>query len=351
MSPAAHERPGAHAQASASSAEVELSWVRGEGAEGCPDARALRAAASSRLGRDPFGVAGAMSIEVVVAREAGTLVARIYARDSTSAQLGSRTLRSEAESCASLAEAAALAIALVIDPEAVERQARARDRPQRAAAQQASDASPAELPRERADRAAPAAQAEPATNRGVASAARRERATPVAAQQTWVNVHALGSAGLLPGEPALGASLSADLPVHGPWGARAGLSYWPERTTETLGGRFGFGLTAGSLAACIHALPDGAVGASACAGGWLGSIHAVVYQLEPTAPGDRLWGGLSLAAELHARLGRSFRLSLGAQALAPATRHRFTVRARAGAVFRQSPVTGTALLGAGVSFW
>jgi hypothetical protein len=75
----------------------------------------------------------------------------------------------------------------------------------------------------------------------------------------------------------------------------------------------------------------------------------VVFELEPTVPGDRLWGALSAAAELHARIASRFRISLAAQALAPLTRHRFTVRTR-GAVFRQTAVAPGAQLGVGVAF-
>lgn len=92
-----------------------LAWTRGEGAESCPAGSDLEARVRARLGRDPFHQGEGPAIEAVVEREDREWVARIYAHDGAS---GTRELRSGDERCDALADTAALAMALVIDPDA-----------------------------------------------------------------------------------------------------------------------------------------------------------------------------------------------------------------------------------------
>jgi hypothetical protein len=83
---------------------------------GCPDARDLRAAVSSLLGRDPFRDQAPLRVRCDVDGSGGKLRAIITVTDQ---RLGSRTRRRLAAdhiSCAELAGAAALTIAIAIDP-------------------------------------------------------------------------------------------------------------------------------------------------------------------------------------------------------------------------------------------
>jgi hypothetical protein len=283
-----------------------------------------------------------VSFEVVVEPRNPGWAARIVAQ-GTSRGEGSRELTSEAAGCDSLADAVALSIALAIDPDAVERTAR-----------QPAPA-PAPLP-------APPAELEPATpaveapmEQPIATPS-REAVEPVAAQSegpspgpSWLDAGAVASLGLLPGG-ALGFGLAGHARLGTRAAALVGFDFWPERETAAGGGHFAFGLAAASLGLCVDLLRSRTVGLSACGAGMLGSIHAVVLDLSPTGAGDRLWGALRAGAQLFLPGDSRVRVGLGLEAIAPFTRHRFTVRDVPGQVYRQAPVALHASLAAGVRF-
>ena len=318
----------AHAEAIGS---AELSWVRASGAESCPTPSKMRAAVARRLGRDPFERDAEVSFEVVIEPRAPGWAARIVAQ-GTALGAGSRELTSEAAACESLADAVALAVALAIDPEAVERTARTpAPAPALAAPQVTAQAPPSES-------APPPAEPAP-----VPPAATSEfpRTVPYAL--------GLASVGLLPGG-ALGLGLLGELGLVERLSALVALDYWPERETAGAGGHFAFGLTAASLGLCANLLRVPLAGFALCGGGMLGSVHAVVLDLEPTGPGDRLWAAFRGGARLWIPEASTLRAVLGLEAIVPFTRHRFTVRDEPGDVFRQSAVALHASLGAGLRF-
>ena len=309
---------------------AELSWVRASGAEGCPTPSAMRAAVARRLGRDPFARDSEVSFEVVVEPRSSGWAARIVAQGVGQAG-GSRELTSDAAACESLADAVALAIALAIDPEAVERTARTT-----APAATPNLPPPAPL--------APAAAAE-----APAEPAREPASTEPGRGPSWLDARALASLGLLPGG-ALGVGLAGEARLFERLAAALGLDFWPERETAAGSGHFAFGLAAASLGLCVDLVRARVVGLAACGGGMLGSIHAVVLDLPPTGAGDRLWAAVRAGARLALPEASRVRLSFGLEAIAPFTRHRFTVRNVPGQVFRQSPVALHASLGAGLRF-
>jgi hypothetical protein len=300
--------PGSTVCAQDEGPEADLSWVRSQGAESCPGPAALRENVSGRLGRDPFGPSAAITIEALVSRDGDEWSAVIHARSQRGELLGTRELESEAPSCESLGEAAALAIALMIDPEAAQRVARSGEKP---------------VPPARPLLPAP----EP---------------------PSWLDGRALAAVGLLPGL-ALGGVLSADVGLNQTFDLTAALLYLPEQETRKLDARFAFGLTTLSLGGCAQALGRKRLGLQLCATGLLGSIHAVVYDLEPTAPGDRVWVAAAAEARLHATIGRA-RISLGALGTLPFTRHRFKAMGQNDTIFRQNVVAIGGLLGLGVGF-
>jgi hypothetical protein len=305
-------RAGAQA---AKPAEAELSWVRAGGAESCADARAMRAAVTRRLGRDPFGTTGAISVEAQATREGQAWIARIRALGPDGELLGARTLRSDAADCGSLGEAAALAVALVIDPDAVARVASAQP-------------PPAALP--------PAAPPPAATG------------VPRDGPPAWLDARAALSSGLLPGA-APGFVLGAQLPIVQWLSTAFDLRFFPEQETSAEGARYAFGLSAAALGLCIEALQQPALGLSLCGLGQLGAIHAVVYDLQPTAPGDRLWAAASAKLQLHVPIGR-VRLALAGLLTAPFTRHAFKASGRDDTIFRQPAIAFGGELGVGLRF-
>lgn len=315
---------------------VELSWVRAEGAESCPDAASLRAGVSRRLGRDPFGAQPSLAIEAMATRDANAWNARIYARRDNAA-LGTRTLDSAAPSCDSLADAVALAIALLIDPEAVARQARATT--------VTLPTPPVPAPPSNPSASAPlsAALKPPAPSAAQPNTAK----APEHMRHVLAEAGAIASFGLLPGT-AWGAGLAARVPLAAWLAAAVGFEFFPEREVTAAGGRFGFGLTAGSLGLCVEPLAPASFGLELCGQAELGAVHAVVYRLEPTVPGDRLFGAAGLSARIFVRPQRNLRISLGLGGCSPFAAYRFSVRGQSGTVFAQSQLAGGALMSVGV---
>ncbi|MEM9691375.1 MAG: hypothetical protein AAGA56_02430, partial [Myxococcota bacterium] len=106
------------ATAAAEQGRARLSWSRGDGADACIGPREVEARVIALLGYRPFspGPDEGMSIEALVRREGVGFVAVIRVRDANGREQGRRVLEDSEDSCAGLAEAGPLAIALLIDP-------------------------------------------------------------------------------------------------------------------------------------------------------------------------------------------------------------------------------------------
>jgi hypothetical protein len=110
------------ANASASNGRTSsLSWVQLPGAEACGGAAAIAKAVEQHLGRAALvsPAQAEFSIEGRAERDGEHYRAVLVLRDSGGAQLGMRELESDVAECAELRENVALAVALMIDPEAV----------------------------------------------------------------------------------------------------------------------------------------------------------------------------------------------------------------------------------------
>ena len=94
-----------------------LVYVRGEGAEACPEAMELRLAVLHRLGYNPFEPNAKQSILVQLRLERERLHANVELIDEQGLSRGSRNLDAPNNSCEELITAAALSISLAIDPE------------------------------------------------------------------------------------------------------------------------------------------------------------------------------------------------------------------------------------------
>jgi len=122
----------------------------------------------------------------------------------------------------------------------------------------------------------------------------------------------------------------------------------PEQATDA--GDFSFGLTAGWLGLCGELAAGERATVAICGNVLAGAVHAVVFQLEPTTPGDRPWAGAGLSARAEIRLAGPFVLDLGVEGVAPLTRPRFFVENHADTVFQEPVVGGIAFGGLGLSF-
>jgi hypothetical protein len=186
-SAAAHATPSAR-----------LVYSRARGAEPCPDEDALRQAVRARVGYDPFF---AWAKKTIVASMAAAVprgfVATVNLIDEQGMEHGARVLRTEGE-CGELREAAALAIAIAIDPRSLmPRPAAPEPAPKESTPPPVRPASP------------PAEKASPERF------ARRSAGRSAPVSLIWeISAGAVASAGVTP-QPAAGLELGAALGWRG----------------------------------------------------------------------------------------------------------------------------------------
>jgi hypothetical protein len=315
---------------------LRLSLVRGEGAGTCPDARVVAARVRDRLGRDPFSESAETAVEIVVAGQDGGYVARIRIRANGGALLGERTIASK-ESCDTLAAAVALAVALYVDPDAA---LRPPGPPARSAV-----ATPALRPNEAAPPVAPTAVDAAPSPRPPTLDTLSGAEAPVRGAVLTAGVFAVEN--VLP-VVAPGARIGAELlPVEHVHILVTGALLPEQRTGD---GRYGFGLSAGGVGACVDVLASKRFELAPCATALLGEIHSVVYALVPTSPGDRFWGGVAAIARVRARVLSPLFVELGLGAWIPAVRYQFDVTGRSGPVLQETWAAPVVDFGVGAAF-
>jgi hypothetical protein len=310
-----------------------LSWVRAEGAEDCPTGRALALDVERRLGRKVFDVTAERSFEVDVTRFGARYHSDVYVRDASGRAVGHRTLESDEPSCQALFDATALAIALVIDPEAASRPTPA------AAAFEAPAPAPA-VPPAPAAPPAPVFVVPPPPPR-----APQRRTTDV-----WLAPRGMIAGGLVPGAaPALGLAMLVQ--PRGRWGFSAVASYTLPRTVQQGIGDFEISLTRLTLALTLDALHSAGVRLLLSAGPSLGAFHVAVREPVPvTNPGDFLFAAWELGALLQISVTSHVFVDLGSQALVPLRREEFLALGQTEPVWRQPWLAGVGFLGVGARF-
>ena len=107
---------GGAARARAQTARVDLTYARGEGAGGCPDARAFAEAVAGRLGYEPFQVGATRRVNVAMDRRERRFEARIELVEAGHGPSAERRFTSRATDCGELAATTELALAIAIDP-------------------------------------------------------------------------------------------------------------------------------------------------------------------------------------------------------------------------------------------
>ncbi len=97
-----------------------LGWVRLAGADGCVATQPLARAVEARLGRAVFVSPSEadVSVEGRIERKGPGFVATLLLRDAEGKTLGSRSLERGSPSCADLTESLVLIVAVMIDPDA-----------------------------------------------------------------------------------------------------------------------------------------------------------------------------------------------------------------------------------------
>jgi len=127
--------------------------------------------------------------------------------------------------------------------------------------------------------------------------------------------------------------------------------YAPEVRASRFGARFAFGLSGLSVAGCFDVVSWSRGSLASCAGLTGGVIHAVVFDLRPEAPGERLWVGVLASFRARIRLVHPLVVIAGVEGLALPVRARFHLERAEDVVFEQSIVAVRAYLGLGLSFW
>lgn len=106
----------ASAAVARASPAARLIYVRGAGAESCPDQQEVRAAISSRLGHDPFVPSARLTILAELSREEGRgYRGRLQVIDDANQVRGERVLASSKDDCSEVTKALALAVSIALD--------------------------------------------------------------------------------------------------------------------------------------------------------------------------------------------------------------------------------------------
>lgn len=293
---------------------VHLSWVRGDSTGGCPDAAAIEAEVAARLGSNPFARAPTQFIEALVTHRPEGHQVSISMRAADGNLLGNRSLTSTAPDCRSIATAAALTIAILIDPDVLSR---------------APAATPAPPPEPEAPAPPPPAGFPPGRVTALVGAG-------------W---------GLVPGvAPGAGLAATADVSQR----AAIGVStvFFPERRTAAPDDGFAFGLAYAQLVGCFVVTGSTArVRWELCGGGAVGVLHAVVFAADPTGPGQRWTFAVAELTRVIIPILGAAAVEIGLEASQPLPRRAFFVEGRPAGmdtVFTQPVSTVTGWLGVGL---
>lgn len=290
----------------------------------CPSLDALTADVRRRMGRDPFASDAARLLTVRFRRHSNGWNARITARERDTRAV--RELSRRTETCAALLDAVGLAVALAIDPDAP----LVPDRPP------VCPPTP-ECP---AQRECPAPPECPVVAPRVIV---REVPTAPRGVPSSLSARAGVTVGSTPLAPAV--MLQFRSRHEGPWHATAGAFVVPVTNADSA---TGFGLTTLFAGLCVGTL--GAVRVSGCAGLQGGVLHAVVYELVPVAPGDRVWFGLFGEGAARVRIAGPVFAEGAVRVTVALAQQRYTVRGRPSLGLDPWPVAIDATLGAGVDF-
>ncbi len=231
-------------------ATARLVYSRAHGAESCADEEALRRAVASRIGYDPFFPWATKTIVAGMAPTAPAgFVASVNLVDEHGMEHGTRALRTEG-SCSELLDAAALAIAIAIDPLSL------------------AAAKPAAAEPPRGEVAAPsAAPVYPSTTFATERIAVGERAVSPPGLVVQGGAGAVASTGVAP-LPAVGFTAGVAVRRRGLSVAIEGRIDAPASAAAPGGGRASSWLAEAALLPCAHAGP-----VFVCAVGQLGSMQ------------------------------------------------------------------------------
>jgi hypothetical protein len=322
-----------------------LSFVRGSGAETCPNRQDLEREVSTKLGHSPFDAGATRSIEILVEATPEGYRSVVSAIDRDGKVLGRRVLLGEEESCAPIFSATALAVALLIDPEAaLNRDSHANEAVGRFEVEEPPRPPPAPPPTPVAPppavppALAPPIYAEPET---------QIKRYPV----SFTGADAVVAIGLVP-SVSPGVGFFADVRVSRPWGfALSALYVTSGSTPEGNGAVLDVSLTSFGLALSLAAvttpsfrvLPD--IGLAA------GALHVGVRNGQAIGASDQPYFALAFGVRLEAQVINQLFLTLRAGGAVPLIRRGLFVQGTTEPLWRQPPIGGVASFGVAWGFF
>jgi hypothetical protein len=279
----------------------ELSVARTPSAADCPDAPAL-SAETQRVGTDPTLVAsaheaGLLVTQVVFDRDADGYFAELR---STGRKSGVRVVRNAASTCAPLAEAVTVVLAVLLDllPDDI-----AQPVPERAAA----------APTARADRPPMPRPGNPPHRNPLALA---------------LGIDAGLGAGVL-AHVAAGSLGGAARPSYGRWELGAGVLWAPTRSLPYLGRTVDVSLLGARVTGCAWSSPrPGRFGFAGCAGVLLAAMRGQGHGFDQDEATSQLWPVAEAGLRARLALGQRLFLRLGVTGLLPLRRLTFSVAGR-----------------------
>ena len=349
---------GAEAAPSAGD-RLRLTW---SAAEGCPSEQELLAEVDKLLGdRAPRAASKEpVAVKATVSREAGgSFVVRLETPGEGSTQ--ARELRGA--TCNAVADAAALILALMVDPDAaMAPEESAPSEPKtpginsaKAGEESSSNTEPIPPPR---SASAPAAPSAPPPTRAAARAQKPKppslpAPSPAPSIDLRLNAWAGADIGSLPGlAPGLGALGSIAL---GAPRVSLGIAFWPDKagTLDALpSAGSDVGLLAGDLGICAALLRNMPVEIAPCAAAEIGQIFAEGFGVSDPRRGAAVWialkGGGALALRPFPKPFNNLGLTARIEAVIPLVRPRFVIEG-IGPVHSPAYVAGRASLGIEIS--
>lgn len=315
-----------------------LSWVRAPGAEACASLAEVAARVNARLGRPVFvaPTEAKLLIEATITedRESGGFRVRIVLNSDAGAPLGTRDLGVPGDDCRAATDTAALAIALMIDPDAAAADSEATFPVEARAKNEAPEPLPPSKP--------------PAPSEQAASPASRPTPQPEH-WRTRLGVGALASVGQLPGVAVGGLGLVRLSPQSRLGGVDVSARYLAKKDQElraNVGGTFSASSVA--LAGFWAPLQKQRITFSVAAGGEVGVIASNGYNLATRNDYRLTWlTNAALDGDLALRLTDSVAMLLRLSLKLPLVREHFEaeVAGRATEIFSTSAMIGDLALG------
>jgi hypothetical protein len=302
-----------------------------------------------RLGRRVFDVTADRAFEVELTRFGPTYRSDVFVRDAAGQAVGHRTLQSDEPGCSALVNATALAIALVIDPDAAARE----PAPAGSAAAFAPPAPPPKAPPAPTPAAVAPPPVAPASPPSAVPRALGDRTPPgdhppAPSELAELGLRAELGAGVVPAASP-GVELAFKVRPAARWGFLLSAAYSASQSARAGIGALDMSLTRAAGLVTYRAWRSGRFRLALGAGPALGALHVAVREPAPvTDPGDFVLVAVQADASLHVSVTRALFVELGGSCFVPVWRRELLVRGQAEPVWQEPSVAGRGFFGAGM---